>query len=118
MIEQSGQFDVLTHIDFAVWYWPIDAVGSFDPKSFEEGFRQAMRVLAGTDRALELNVGGPIPPWIPHWWSEEGGQAISFGSDSHEPIEVARNFPEAAAMAEHFGFHPRRDPAELWTRSR
>jgi histidinol-phosphatase (PHP family) len=116
MIAGSGRFDVLAHIDFAVRYWPNDDAGSFDPKRFEDGFRRTMRVLAGTGRALELNVGGTIRPWIPQWWTEEGGRAISFGSDAHVPHELARNFPEAAALAEHFGFRPRSDPAEFWTR--
>jgi histidinol-phosphatase (PHP family) len=116
MIDGAGRFDVLTHIDFAIRYWPEDRAGPFDPTRFEDGFRRAMRVLAGTERTLELNVGGGIRPWIPQWWSEEGGRTISFGSDAHEPQELARNFPEAAAMAEYFGFRPPRDPADFWTR--
>jgi histidinol-phosphatase (PHP family) len=116
MIDGPGRFDVLTHVDFAVRYWPERDVGPFDPTRFEDGFRRAMRGLADTGRALELNVGGGIRPWIPQWWCEEGGRTISFGSDAHEPHELARNFPEAAAMATHFGFRPRSDPAEFWTR--
>src|SRR5829696_5587618 len=46
-------------------------------------FRQAMRAVAGSGRALELNVGGPIRPWIAQWWSEEGGRAITLASDAH-----------------------------------
>lgn len=116
LIEGHGRFDVLTHIDFAVRYWPEDEVGSFDPRPFEEDFRQAMRLLASTDRALEFNVGGIVRPWIPQWWSEESGRLISFGSDAHVPSYVARNFPEAEAIAEYFGFRAQSDPADLWTR--
>jgi histidinol-phosphatase (PHP family) len=54
--------------------------------------------------------------WIPQWWSEEGGQSISFGSDSHVPETVAANFPEAVVMAEHFGFRAGTKPEELWRR--
>jgi histidinol-phosphatase (PHP family) len=50
------------------------------------------------------------------WWSEEGGQAITFGSDAHEPERVGRNFAEAAAVAEAHGFHAGRSPVDFWTR--
>ncbi|GAA2759079.1 PHP domain-containing protein [Actinopolymorpha rutila] len=116
MVDGSQEFEVLTHLDYAVRYWPGEEAGPFDPKRFEDGFRQAMRALAGSGRALEMNVGGQLRPWIPQWWSEEGGRAITFGSDAHEPRALASNFPEAVAMVEHFGFRPGRRPADFWTR--
>ena len=70
----------------------------------------------GSDRALELNIGGPIRPWIPQWWNEEGGRAITFASDAHTPEGLAGNFLEAMAMAEYFGFRPGRRPEDVWTR--
>ncbi|MGI8868068.1 MAG: PHP domain-containing protein [Mycobacteriales bacterium] len=116
MIEGSDAFEVLTHIDYAVRYWPEDEIGPFDPKRFEGSFRHAMRTLAHSERALEMNVGGPLRPWIPQWWSEEGGRAITFGSDAHQPHRLAGNFPEAVAMVEYVGFRPGRHPADFWTR--
>lgn len=116
MIAGSDTFEVLCHIDYAVRYWPSDEVGPFDPKQFEDGFRQAMRALAASGRALEMNVGGQLRPWIPQWWSEEGGQTITFGSDAHHPRGLANNFPEAMAMVENYGFRPGRQPADFWTR--
>jgi hypothetical protein len=47
---------------------------------------------------------------------EEGGEAVSFGSDAHEPEHVARGFADAAAIAESCGFRPAADPLALWTR--
>src|SRR5829696_9525767 len=79
-------------------------------------FRQAMRAVAGSGRALELNIGGPIRPWIAQWWAEEGGRAITFGSDAHTTDWLAGNFYEAMAMAEHFGFRPGHRPEDFWTR--
>ena len=32
-----------------------------------------MRDLAGSGRALELNIGTLIRPRIPQWWSKDGG---------------------------------------------
>jgi histidinol-phosphatase (PHP family) len=115
MIAAGGTFAVVSHIEYAVRYWPTDQEGPFDPKRFEDEFRQAMRAIAGTDRALELNIGGPIRPWIPQWWREEGGHAITIASDAHTTDWLAGNFYEAMAMAEHFGFHPGRRPQDFWT---
>ena len=116
MIAEGGTFAVVSHIEYAVRYWPTEQEGPFDPKRFEDEFRQAMRAIAGTDRALELNIGGPIRPWIPQWWREEGGHAITIASDAHTTDWLAGNFYEAMAMAEHFGFHPGRRPQDFWTR--
>jgi len=115
MVAGSDTFQVFNHIDYAVRYWPTDAAGPFDPRRFEDGFRQGMRAIAGSDRALELNT-KRLWPWIPQWWSEEGGRAVSFGSDAHGPDSLAANFPEAMAMAEHFGFTPGSLPEDFWTR--
>ena len=111
----AGDFEVLCHIDFAVRSWPVQEVGPFDPREFEDGFRDAMRPLAGTGRALELNT-RRLWPWIPRWWAEEGGRAVSFGSDSHGHLALAAGFPEAMDMAESFGFRPGAHPEDLWTR--
>jgi histidinol-phosphatase (PHP family) len=46
-----GQEDLLDHLR-----------PPFDPRAFEDEFRQAMRAVAGSGRALELNVGGLIRP--------------------------------------------------------
>ena len=59
MIAVGGTFAVVTHIEYAARYWPVEREGPFDPKRFEDEFRQAMRAVAGTGRALELNIGGP-----------------------------------------------------------
>lgn len=75
----------------------------------------AMRSIAQSGRALEMNT-KRLWSWIPQWWAEEGGRAVSFGSDAHEASALAANFPEAMAMVEHFGFHPGSRPEDLWTR--
>jgi histidinol-phosphatase (PHP family) len=115
MVAGSDSFAVFTHIDYAVRSWPIMTAGPFDPKVFEERFRAAMRAIAQADRALELNT-RRLWPWIPQWWSEEGGRAVSFGSDAHGADTLAANFPEAMAMAEYFSFRPGQRPEDFWTR--
>lgn len=115
MVAGSDSFTVFTHIDYAVRGWPADEVGPFDPAEFEDGFRAAMRAIAGSGRALEMNT-RRLWPWIPQWWAEEGGTALTFGSDAHVPGALAGNFPKAVAMLEHYGFRPGRRPEDFWTR--
>jgi histidinol-phosphatase (PHP family) len=116
MVTTSGGFAVVSHIEYAVRYWPTEREGRFDPMRFEEEFRQAMGAVAGSGRALELNIGGPIRPWILPWWREEGGRTVTFAGDAHTPDHLGTNFHEAMAMAEHVGFRPGRRPHDPWTR--
>jgi histidinol-phosphatase (PHP family) len=109
LIASSDSFAVLAHIEYAIAYWPKRA-GPFDPKSFEDDFRHALRVLADGGRALEVNTKVPLHPEILGWWREESGQAITFGSDAHDPTLLARGFAEAAAMVEAYGFRSGRHP--------
>lgn len=115
MVTGSDSFTVFTHIDFAARSWPAQSAGRFDPRPFEEGFRAAMRAIADSGRVLEMNT-RRLASWIPQWWSEEGGRAVSFGSDAHGPETLAANFPEAMAMVESFGFQPGSNPEDFWTR--
>jgi histidinol-phosphatase (PHP family) len=118
MMSTSGMFSVLAHIDYPVRSWPAQRAGPFDPKAFEEEFRQALRATAQSGRALEINTRLPLHATILTWWREEGGDAITVGSDAHRPASVARGFAEAAQMAEAHGFHPGANPYDLWGRSR
>ena len=112
----GGGFDVFTHLDYAARSWPVEEHGPFDHRRFEDGFRSAMRAIAASGRALEMNTGRPLRPWLPQWWAEEGGRAVSFGSDDHVTTGLAANFYEAAALLEHVGFRPGRRPEDYWTR--
>ncbi len=115
MVHGSDAFEVFTHIDYATRRWPEAIVGPFDPRSFEEEFRSAMRSIARSGRALEINT-GRLSRWIPQWWAEEGGERVSIGSDAHTPDAIARNFGEAISMLEHVGFRPGNTPEDFWMR--
>lgn len=115
MIAGSDSFVVFTHIDYAARSWPVLTAGPFDPRRFEEGFRAAMRAIADSGRVLEMNT-RRLWPWVPQWWAEEGGRAVSFGSDAHGPATLAASFPEAMSMVEAFGFHPGTKPEDYWMR--
>jgi histidinol-phosphatase (PHP family) len=116
LLEGSGAFSVLAHIDYPARYWSAEA-GPFDAGAFEEEFRHALRVLAGTDRALEINTRRPVGTQIVRWWHEAGGTAVTFGSDAHRPENLARRFTDAAAIAQACGFRPGQDPYDPWPRA-
>jgi histidinol-phosphatase (PHP family) len=109
-------FSVLAHIDYPVRSWPVEQAGPFTATAFEDEFRHTLRVIAQSGRALEINTRVPLPTTILAWWHEEGGDAITFGSDAHRPEDVARRFADAAQIAEAHGFRPGRKPHDLWGR--
>ncbi len=116
MIESSSVFEVLAHIDYPIRRWSVEA-GEYDPAAFEDEYRSVLRALAASGRALEVNTRIPLHQQIVHWWYEVGGEAVSFGSDAHNPTLVAHGFMEAAAMVEAQGFRPGRAPHDFWVRS-
>ncbi len=114
LITESDAFGVLAHINYPIRYWPAEA-GPFDIADFEDEFRHALRVLADADRALEVNTRMPFSAGLVRWWREEGGKAVTFGSDAHSPEAIAKGFVEAAAMVEAHGFRPGRHPYDVWS---
>jgi histidinol-phosphatase (PHP family) len=115
MVESSGVFQVLAHVDYPVRLWGADR--PFDPAAFEDEYRAVLGALATSGRALEVNTRLRFRPEIVRWWYEAGGRAVSFGSDAHQPDRVANHFAEATAMVEAQGFHPAPDPTAFWLRS-
>jgi histidinol-phosphatase (PHP family) len=116
MVAISGVFSVLAHIDYPVRSWPVEQAGPFDPTVFEDEFRWALRATAQSGRALEINTRLPLHPLILRWWHQEGGVAVTFGSDAHLPPFVGHGFAAAAQLAEAHGFRPGQDPYHPWPR--
>ena len=116
MIENSDVFEVLAHVDFPRRYWP-GGPGRFMEKDFEEEYRAVFRALAGSGRALEINTSSPLASADQvRWFHEEGGGAVSFGSDAHQPGRVGEKFDLAVDVAEAAGFRPGRDRYDFWRR--
>lgn len=116
MVESSSVFEVLAHLDFPRRYWPR-AAGEFDDRRVEEQHRTLFRSLAGSDRVLEINTASPLASaTMIRWWYEEGGAAVSFGSDAHQPARVAQSFDLAVDVVEAAGFRPGRDRHDFWRR--
>jgi histidinol-phosphatase (PHP family) len=116
MIEQSDVFQVLAHCDYPRRYWP-GGRDRYPESEFEEEYRAVFRALAAGDRALEVNTTSPL--WsveLVRWFREEGGTAISFGSDAHLPAAVGQRFDLAVDVVEAAGFRPGRDRFDFWRR--
>jgi histidinol-phosphatase (PHP family) len=116
LADQSDAFSVLGHIDYPVRSWPSDQE-PIDLDRFEDEFRHALRSIAQSGKALEINTVIPLQAAVLKWWHEEGGDAVTFGSDAHDPSAVAHGFATAAAMAEAHGFRPGNNPFDLWART-
>ncbi|HEY2442482.1 MAG TPA: PHP domain-containing protein [Streptosporangiaceae bacterium] len=114
LVDGSDLFEVLGHLDYPRRAWPA-AAGRFDEAVFEEEYRTVLRALAASDRVLEINTSSPLASVaLLGWWRDEGGRAISFGSDAHLPWHVGQRFALAADIAEAAGFRAPGDPSAFW----
>jgi histidinol-phosphatase (PHP family) len=106
MIESSDVFEVLAHF-----------AGPYEDVKVEGEYRSVFRALAGSGRVLEINTASPLVSAVAlRWWHDEGGDAVSFGSDAHTPNRVGEGFEVAMDVAEAAGFRPGRDRFDFWRR--
>jgi len=123
LIESDMPFEVLAHLEYPKRYWPADP--AYDETPYEEEFRAILRAAARRGVVLELNTTrGRKPsrflcpgPAVLGWWREEGGRAISFGSDAHSPESLAAGFGVARDVATSAGFRATGDPLAFWVRA-
>lgn len=114
LVEGSGLFQVLAHIDFPRRMWPF-AAGPYDERAFEAEYREVLRALAAGGRVLEVNTKSPLlSAELVRWWREAGGRAVSFGSDAHQPWRVGDKFKLAVDVVEAAGFRAGRDRFDFW----
>ena len=117
LVGSSSVFNVLAHCDYPRRYWPAARAGAYREADFEEGYRAVFRELASSGRALELNTSSPLASAeLIGWWWQEGGDAVSFGSDAHQPFRVGDKFDVAVDVVESAGFAPGRDRFDFWRR--
>ena len=114
LVEGSAAFEILAHLDYPRRHWPAGA-GPYPESGLEEEYRAVLRALASSGRVLEVNTFSPLASvTLLRWWREEGGRAVSFGSDAHVASRVADRFRQAVGIAEAAGFGRGRDPADFW----
>ena len=114
LVEESGIFQVLAHLDFPRRMWPRTA-GSYEERTFQTEYRAVLSALAAGDRVLEVNTKGPLVSVdLLRWWRECGGRAVSFGSDAHQPWRVGDKFKSAVDVVEAAGFRAGRGRFDFW----
>jgi histidinol-phosphatase (PHP family) len=117
LVAGSAAFEVLAHVDYPRRSWPSYSYAPYRETDFEDEYRAVFRALAGSGRVLEVNTRSPLPdPDVLRWWHEEGGGAVSFGSDAHQAYRVGARFDLATHIAEAAGFRPGRDRYDYWRR--
>jgi len=123
LVESSQPFEILAHLDYPKRYWP-HAELPYREEDHEEAIRAVLRGAAARGSVLELNTTRGAEPHrgmcpgatVLRWWVEEGGRAVSMGSDAHDPERIARGFELACQLADAAGFRPNDDPAGCWLR--
>jgi histidinol-phosphatase (PHP family) len=119
MIESGQPFETLAHIDYPKRYW-LDGMAPYREEDYKEEIRAVLSAAARTGRVLEVNTtrGDKLCPdlTVVRWWRDLGGQAVSYGSDAHQPDKVAGGFELATQMVQAAGFKPAKDPMALWRR--
>jgi histidinol-phosphatase (PHP family) len=117
LVADCDVFTVLAHCDYPRRYWPHDRAGDYREADFEEHYRTVFRALASSERALEINTRSPLASVeLMRWWWEEGGDAVSYGSDAHRPERIGDQFRLAVDIVENAGFRPGRDRYDFWRR--
>jgi histidinol-phosphatase (PHP family) len=123
MVESSEPFQALAHLDYPKRYWP-EALPAYREEDYEAELRAILVAAVRRGCVLEANTtrgDGGESNFCPglkvlRWWHEVGGEAVSFGSDAHQPDKVAGGFELATQVVEAAGFKPSEDPAGLWRR--
>jgi histidinol-phosphatase (PHP family) len=119
MVDSGQPFETLAHIDYPKRYW-LAGAAPYREEDYKEEIRAILSAAARTGRVLEVNTtrGDTLCPdlTVVRWWRELGGQAVSYGSDAHQPDKVGAGFELATQMVEAAGFKPARDPMALWRR--
>lgn len=114
VVATNGLFEILAHLDYPRRHWPAEA-GPYLVTDFEEEYRAVLAALAASGRVLEINTFSPLASVeLLRWWREQGGRAVSFGSDAHVAARVGDKFTEAVAVAEAAGFTRGNDPVGFW----
>jgi histidinol-phosphatase (PHP family) len=117
LVGSSSVFNVLAHCDYPRRYWPTAGVGAYVESDFEQEYREVFRALASSGRALEINTRSPLASvTLLRWWWQEGGDAVSFGSDAHQPLRVGEHFDLAVDVVEAAGFRAGGDRFDFWRR--
>jgi histidinol-phosphatase (PHP family) len=104
-------FDTLGHMDYIVRYGP-NRNRDYSYEAYADCIDPILRYLIDHGKCLEVNTGGlkyglgePNPcTGVLRRYRELGGEAITIGSDAHEPQHLAYDFDRASALLRALGF--------------
>lgn len=107
----KGDFDCLAHFDLIKRYAAIKNVKA-DLSKYKIELSQIFRRLIERNKGIEINTSGfrqgldePLPSLeILKMYKSMGGNIITVGSDSHNPIDIGRDFEKAYDMLKMAGF--------------
>lgn len=101
--------DALGHLDYIVRYAP--EAFSYYPMENRDILEELFTVLIRRDIALEINSSGlkSTPQPNPHrdiiaLYKEMGGQAVTIGSDAHNPSFIRYSFDKIETLLKEIGF--------------
>ena len=106
-------FDIMAHYDYVARYAPYTQA-SILYRDFSDILDEMFRYLISEGKALEINTksyqnyNGRMPRLDTELllrYKDMGGEIISLGSDSHDPIRTGDKFGHYTALLKSLGFH-------------
>jgi histidinol-phosphatase (PHP family) len=108
---ETGDFDVLAHIDYPTRYNRDYMNDEYDIRDFEDHVRPILSAVIARGKGIEINTNPmrsgrrPNPAdAVIHWYREMGGEILTIGTDSHAPTHTGLHMPEAIDIARAAGF--------------
>ena len=107
-----GRFHSLAHLTYPFRYMP-DHLRPKNYKPWQDRIDAIFKLLADTDKALEINTSGMRNPslncchpdaTLVKRFKELGGEKITVGSDAHAPGDVGAHIADAVEIAKTAGF--------------
>ena len=102
---QTGMYDIMAHVDL------VKKFGHRATEDFTDEVKKTAQVFKECGVAIEINTAGlrkPIKEMYPSLWNlkiyAQARIPLTFGSDSHDPIDVGRDFDKAIALAAEAGY--------------
>ena len=101
----SGLFDIMGHVDL------VKKFGHRASEDLSEDIQETAKVFKKSGVTVEINTSGLRKPVKEIYPSldvlkiyQKAGVPITFSSDSHEPLDVGRDYDKASALAKAAGY--------------
>jgi histidinol-phosphatase (PHP family) len=102
---KSGMYDIMAHVDL------VKKFGNLPTEDLTDDVKKTAQVFKECGVAIEINTSGlrkPVKEMYPSLWNLKiyaaAGVPLTFGSDSHDPKDVGRDFDKAVMLAREAGY--------------